>query len=276
MKKIINSALLAIIIVCLFSSCRTLPAYYLSPLDNYSHPYHSVPLRSDSIRSAVCASGVLTVGFANDNGRDKIYGFQSDIYRSHTLENLQAYYGLGLTLGTYDVAKYDRVHYSGNEPNDTLLSIPRKYCFFGAYGFSGGINLVFPMGVRHEWRALGVETSIQKEFGNYSKFRKSLKNEGIEILGTNDFTHTVGVFTEFVWKHPNGFEMGEKVSTGISTMPATKFNGIDEEDFYCNYFSNTLHFTKNKNTVFVQLNLGSHSTGIQVGANYRFAEKRRE
>ncbi|MEJ0080084.1 MAG: hypothetical protein WDM78_03765 [Puia sp.] len=63
----------------------------------------------------------------------------------------------------------------------TIYHIPDKGKFFGSYGVSGGINIVNASG-KHEWRALGIEVTIQNEFGNYSDFRKSLPDSAANVI----------------------------------------------------------------------------------------------
>src|SRR4030095_6306622 len=92
----------AFFIVLLFSSCLVhRRGMYLSPLDSQSNPYHTIPLKSDSLKSAVYGSLVYTTGTANDQGRDWVNAGQASIFRSHNLGNFQAYYGGNITLGSY-------------------------------------------------------------------------------------------------------------------------------------------------------------------------------
>jgi len=163
------------ILPLLFSSClEHRRAMYLSPMDAQSIPYHTIPFRADSLKSAVYGSLIYTAGAANDKGKDYINGGQASIYRSHNLGHIQAYYGINLSMGTYGLTNFYNSHYTpgsagffggGDQPVDTFYHIPSHKYSYGSYGISGGINGVKTSG-RTEWRYLGFETSWQKEFGD--------------------------------------------------------------------------------------------------------------
>jgi hypothetical protein len=79
---------------------------YLSPLDSQTMPYHTIPFKSDSLKSAIYGSLVYSTGTANDRGLDWVGAGQASIYRSHNLGNFQAYYGANITLGTYGMSDF--------------------------------------------------------------------------------------------------------------------------------------------------------------------------
>ncbi|HTB99276.1 MAG TPA: hypothetical protein VK705_01195, partial [Ferruginibacter sp.] len=68
MKKLLFSCLL---ITTFVTSCTT-PHYYASPLNNTSQYYHSIPLQSDSVKSATYINGIVTLGSA-ESGLDNVY-----------------------------------------------------------------------------------------------------------------------------------------------------------------------------------------------------------
>src|ERR1700749_3386512 len=100
-----NSSLFYLLIVVCFAGCAE-PYYFLSPLNSTSQTYHAIPLRSDSVRSAIYANGNVTIGAANQSGRDNIYFFNGNVSKSHNLGHFQAYYGIGITAGNYLIQIY--------------------------------------------------------------------------------------------------------------------------------------------------------------------------
>jgi hypothetical protein len=265
------------------SSCHTLfqPAYYLSPLDINSNYYQAIPLKSDSIKRATYGSMAFTVGSANDQGRDHLYSFHSNFHQSHNLGNFQVYYGAGFALGSYHVAEYRRIYYQGGAGlynpyiADTTYHIPSSNNFFGAYGINGGFNFVHSFRNRPgEWR-IGVETSLQNEFGKYLSFRKSFPDSAIEILATYSWTKTMGGYVEWLWKRaysPTLF--GFKVSGGTSLISSATYRGNQNSNSPF-YFSSTFHVTKEKITWFSQFNTGTYTNTFQTGINYVLGKKKK-
>jgi len=122
---------------------------YLSPVNSITNTYHTIPLKSDSLKSAVYASLLFSTGSANDKGWDWIRAGQASIYRSHNLDKCQAYYGANISLGNYYLTDFYNSHYTtgqpslwgpGDNPIDTFYHIPGNSYFFGSYGLSAGIN----------------------------------------------------------------------------------------------------------------------------------------
>ena len=253
MKKLLFFCLL---IATFVTSCTT-PHYYTSPLNNTSQYYHSISLQSDSVKSATYVNGIVTLGSA-ENGLDNVYAFNGNISRSHNFKFIQAYYGVGLTVGEYIIQQLSA----------TTITIPPTEYSFGAYGFNGGVNLVAPFGNKgSEWRIIGIETSIQNEFGNYLEFRKS--NVDSKTIESNNWTKTIGGYSEIVWKLKDGYQFGYKLSCGESLV-SKNYGGYDIPV----YVLNTFHFTRENVTAFVQINAGTYAEGIQFGVNYRICKKK--
>jgi hypothetical protein len=249
-------------------------SYYLSLLDLNSHYYHTIPMVADSKKSAVYISGAYTKGGSNYNLRDDLFGFHGNIHRSQDLGHFQTYYGLGLILGSYMVSPYDS--YFSSPPdyrNDTVFRIGASNHFWGSLGFNGGINLVVPFR-SGEWRIIGLETSLQYEFGDYLNFRKSLKDSAVDILATNHGTKTLGISTEFLRRSKKGVEFGYKLSFGASFVSGATYQGDSSRNTPV-YFSNTFHLTRERVTGFVQFNIGTHCDSFQMGLNFRRGKNKR-
>ena len=241
------------------------PAYFLSPLNNTSQIYHTMPLQSDSVKSAIYANGIVTLGVANQKGRDNIYSFNANINRSHNLGSFQAFYGVDFIAGDYLIQKF----------SNTDITIPPTDNFFGSVGLNGGINLVVPFGKRgSEWRVIGVETSLQNEFGNYLKYRKAIADTTVGLDQTSNFTTTVGGYSEIIWKTKNNDQVGYKISCGTVVAPANTYYGSEPHNNPI-YFLNTFHVTRKNVTVFGQIDIGTYTTSVQFGVNYKIGKNKK-
>jgi hypothetical protein len=267
MKK--NVFLLLGWILFFFSGCIE-SSYFFSPSNATSVPYHAVPMKSDSLRAATYVSSTFTVGGANEGWRDGVYAFQGRIHRSHNLGNFQAYYGANISLGSYHVANY----YSSSSPSDSTTYSSNN--FFGSYGFSGGLNVVLPTNNGNEWRPIGIETSVQKEFGRYYNFRKNLPDSNADVVFRKNITATLGVFTDIIGKSRHGGEFGYKMGLGFMINPSSDYTHVYNRNTVnpVAYFSNTIHFSKSNISGFVQVNLSnSYAGNVQFGVNYRLGKK---
>jgi len=256
MKKILFFCWVVTVVLV---GCTT-PSYYTSPLNNTTQYYHAIPLRSDSVKSAIYTNGNITIGSAED-GRDNVYAFNGNINRSNTFGSFQAYYGIGFTIGDYTIQKLSL----------TSITIPPTDNYFGAYGFSGGINVVVPFGDKgSEWRIVGIETSIQNEFGDYLQFRKS--NVDAKTIESDNWTKTIGGYSEIVWNLQDGYQFGYKLACGESLVAANNY-GSYAVPFYV---ANTFHFARENVIAFAQINIGTYANSLQLGIDYRISKKRRK
>lgn len=202
MKK--NYLFILLPAIVFFSGCAT-PSYYLSPLNSNSNYYKPIPLHSDSLKTATYASGSFLGGGSNFGWKDGVTAFQGNIHRSNNFGKFQAFYGAGFTLGKYGVKQKIITKYQNDTGGtyynryDTILNIPAAGKFFGAVGFSGGINYVVPFKDGGEWR-IGIETAINKEFGNYLSFRKTLPDSLLNIVEKSNWTKTLGGYIDFIFK----------------------------------------------------------------------------
>jgi hypothetical protein len=243
---------------------------YLSPTNSLVNTYHTIPYRSDSLKSAIYASLLFSAGSANDSGYDRIMAGQVSIYRSHNLGICQAYYGANLTLGNYSLAEFYNSHYYyGGSPIDTFYHIPANKYSFGSYGLSAGFNGVATKG-RGEWRYLGVEGTIQKEFGSYYGFRKSLPDSAANIIFRNNVTGMIGLYTDALWSYRDGTQFGIKFSVYRLLNAESEYSTQYAYDIFpVLFFSLTLHGTGKRFTGFIQFNAGTKASSFQLGTSYR-------
>ena len=262
------------ILLGFFAGCNVSHVYYMSPLDINSNYYHSIPTHSDSSKSGIYGSLSGFNGNSNYQGRDDLHAIQASVYRSNNFGHFQTYYGLDFSIGSYHVGSYSiRSLYGGGLYDSTIQITPSLQKSFGSYGFNGGLDYVVPLPYGGEWRIIGIETSLQGEFGSYLSFRKSLPDSGINILATYNWTNTIGGTTEFVWVRKSGIELGYKISLGATIFNPMQYTGDKNADVPF-YFSHTFHFTRGKCTGFWQLNFGSHTDSFQMGLNYRLGKSK--
>ncbi len=277
-----NKRPLPLFFICLLlSGCLVhRQGMYLSPMDSQSLPYHTIPLRSDSIKSAWYGSMVFSTGTANDQGKDWVRAGQANIYRSHNLGKTQAYYGANITMGTYGVLDFYNSHYTpgqpgliggGDQPIDSFYHIPANQYFFGTYGVSAGFNGLKTLR-NMEWRFLGFECSLQKEFGDYYRFRESLPDTAANIIFKNNFTGTIGIYTESLWHNRWNTQYGLKFSLSMLLNPQGNYTKEDTYSIYpVSYFSTTFHVTTKRSTGFMQFNFGTKASSFQIGMSYMIA-----
>ncbi len=242
-------------------------SYLYSPNNATSNPYHAIPLKSDSLKGATYISAIFNSGRANQDLRDGVYAFQARVHRSNNFGNFQAYYGANMSVGIYYMADY----YDHHNFYDTAYHASNN--FFGSYGFNGGFDAVVPTRHGGEWRVLGIETSVQKEFGNYYKFRKNLPDSAADVIFKKNVTGTVGIFTNIINRSRHGIEFGYKMSLGLMLNPESDYTHFYNPYNIINpivYFSHVLHFSKENVTGFVQFNFtNGYAANVQFGMNYR-------
>jgi len=206
-----NKFLFLLVGVLLLSGCIRRQAFYVSPYNGLNNSYHSIPLRSDSLKSAFYVNSAIFTGSANDYGHDDMFAFQTSLSAGHNFGYFQAYYGAGITLGNYRVNTFDSFGIS----RSVDYKIINQYAgskFFGTTGIEAGFNLVIPLGIS-EWRVLGIETSMQQEFGQYLQFRKQLPDSAATLVVRNSFLTTLGGYSEITAKTNHG-SVGFKIAIG--------------------------------------------------------------
>jgi hypothetical protein len=273
----INELLVMIIITITASGCVT-RSYFLSPQNASSNPYQEVPVISDSIRGANYLGIVLTEGGVNQNFRDNVIAFDGRFHRSNNWGLFGASYGASLFLGNYSVGPYTISQYGNSHYDSQSFKVAGSNQFFGTYGFNGSIHIAVPLpdGRGGEWRILGLETSFQKEFGNYYNFRKNLPDSNADVIFINNFTSTLGFYTDIIALNRKKAKIGYKISYGFLLNPES-----DYIKYYTTkainpmtYFSNTLHFSRDRFSGFVQFNLSDrYAFNIQTGMSYQLGKK---
>jgi hypothetical protein len=268
MKIFKTPAALLLLSTFFLSSCVE-STYFHSPLQGNSAVYRTMPVASDSMKSATYASAAISLGGMNELWREGVYKFQAGLHRSHVLGNFRMNYGASGAVGYYNVKNYFDANGNyvdiGNSPDAK---------FFGAWGLYGGASAARPMGRKGEWRYIGIEGSLFNEFGEYAHFRQHLPDSAAQEIDREKYLGSVGINTELVFKGRSQNKFGIKFAAGSFLRRlqylqpgGSLYNYRSHDDLI--YFSNTYHFTIRKVTSWFQLNLATHAAHFQFGMNYR-------
>jgi len=264
-QRILLSALLS----CLFFTSCVQRTYYQSPLVGSVPVFRTMPVASDSVKAATYVNGTIALGGMNQHLRDDFFSFHSGLYRSHVTGNVRVNYGAAVSLGTYHVDAYGILY------PDTASRVKQPGTkFFGAYGGYAGISAATPMGRRGEWRYIGLEGTLFNEWGDYYRFRKELPDSSANSIDKRKWLGSLGLSTELVFKRRSGNKFGMKFIFGsyLRSLSYNNYNGNSYDNRSHDnllYFSAVYHATVRRSTGFVQLNIATHATNVQLGLNYR-------
>ncbi len=260
-------------IFILVSSC-TRHAYYQSPFATNNHPYRTLPLQRDSVKSAMYASGALAAGGANEHLRDEVYMVNLSAYRAHNLRNFKAYYGITGSAGSYEVKNYRDTtgRYSFFNPSYINQNSGEK--FTAGAGGIGGANFVLPFKKGGELR-LGIETSVQREFGEFLEFRQKMPDSSANVINRYQTDGTLCFSFDLIGRsQKNGSSFGWKLARVITLNKQLYIlSTFDERFFRSNSLSNTFHYTDQQITGFIQINFGSYAANFQTGIIFRLGKR---
>lgn len=254
-----------------FSGCFY-PPYYLSSSNANTNYYRTIPLKSDSVKAASFISVILTKGAANSSSSDNVMAFHGNFHRSFRFGICQGYYGIHHSLGFYRVAKVQHRRFNVNE---SIINRMAGNKFFGSYGINGGINVVKLINTSAEWRILGLEATLQNEFGDYLKFRKRLPIDTANDITKRSLYITTGFNSDIAVKTRTG-SFGCKIAIGASLRHTLYVNNKRDTSFRKPVYAGfTVHYTNRRWTSFVQGNLGAYAHNVQLGTSYRLSKTKR-
>jgi len=261
--------------ITMLTGC-TVRSYYLSPFNASSNPYQAKPLVSDSSKSATYLTGSLYRGSANYHSRDDVFSAQGGIQRGHTFKNIQASYGLNAFAGTYKVHAYDTMIPPFN-PDDSYVNFPAINAGAGrnhyeGLALNGSINGVLPFGNGNEWRFVGVETVIGKEYGKYASFRKDLPDSAANAIYRDDRIGSWSVTSELIMNDHAGSSFGLKLAIGRSFYRTDVIGDAEKSYIQPSFFSFGIHYIRRKPVYYLKYNASDYSSGIQLGVNYRIGK----
>lgn len=265
---------LAIWAFFMLSGCYVRQSYYVSPFNGNVPGYHVMPQVSDSARSAIYGGVSYFGGNANEDSKDHQHAVRLDIYRSHHGRLLQGYYGLDLTLGDYNTGTWDSNRLV--PVNFQLVNARSGPHRFGGLGISGGLNLVTPLPAG-EWRYIGIEGSMHREWGDYLRFRQHLPDSAASLIIRDAVYANLGLSTEMIRRLELG-EFGFRLGMGWSLGADYQHSGIHDNagggPLVYRYYLFNFHYTYDRYTAFLQFEKATKAASIQIGVQFRMTKPR--
>jgi hypothetical protein len=270
----IKSLFTAACSMMIFTSCFIPPqqAFFLSPHHATTNYYKTIPTVADSVTLASYVSGTITAGGANHRLRDGVAAFQGNFHQARQWNHFQAFYGADLLVGVYDVQP---LTFPGNHVDEVWINERAGSRFQGGYGLQGGINYAVPF-PRGEWRILGLEANMHREYGSYYWFRREISGDAANIIERSRMFNSFTVSSDILGDFSDGSRIGYKLSYTQSFRRLSGWTRNEEPvSGYPRYMTHTLHITINKWTGYGQLNFGSDATNVQLGFSRRILTKKR-
>lgn len=244
------------------AGCYTPRTYYVSPYNGIHNTYQPIRPVSDSVKAGYYLSGTVMAGNANENERDLVYAFYTGASGSYTFKHLQAFYSLDVSAGQYKVGAFEQ-------------EVKERNYSMGSTGFEGGLNFVMPF-AGGEWRVVGIETSVRKEFGNYLRFRQQLPNGIATVVVRHGNYSTLGGYTELVVNLAEGNTFGLRLSAGKvlgngyqGPFPNAPQGVFQDKNLSYRYLNFVTHFTIKKYTLSFHFNGAAKAAGGGLGVAYR-------
>lgn len=277
MRKILPFTLF----ILLLTSC-TRYAIYQSPLHINTNHYRPTPMHREGVPAATYAGIHFAAGGANHRWHDPTYSFAGTLHRSHNFGNFQASYGINLILGNYAVRNFnisDSITSFNRAAFDvTGINSRAGNKFFGAWGFTGSINVRADVG-NAEWRVLGTELTWNNEFGQFQSFRRKLPPGTATIVDRHRNYFTYALFTEILGPVGPDKTIGYKIAWAATAHQVRDDRGLSPQnslnDYHPGYLSQTLHFTFGTTTLYGAFSLGSYAFDCKVGASLRLSKMKK-
>ena len=273
-------------------ACVTAPhqqAFYVSPFNGNSEGYHTLPMHTDTTRTAVYARISGYGGKANDLNTDHFGGANASFYVARHGSWWQSYYGLDGTLGSYglgtwqvrDPGTFNFILYNGPPapppPTAGQLNTYTGGYTYGGLGVSGGVNGVIPMG-QGEWRVLGIETAVHRELGDYWRLRRNLPDSVASYIVRNAFFGTAGLTTEWIFRTSTGdfgFRLAGGWTLGNNYQHPGVYDSLNESRLhYGGYGSFIAHYTLGRYTLYYLSERAAKGWSLQAGVIFRFDHPR--
>ncbi|MBX3254862.1 MAG: hypothetical protein KF862_12035 [Chitinophagaceae bacterium] len=276
MRKNTNLLFVCISIGCICcTGCHVYKASYVHPMYGGSTPYHSMPLKSDSMHTALYGSLSLVAGGANDLLRDGQFHFKGNVYQAHQFSFFHAYYGINASLGNYKVKPYHVIRTEA-EIDTTLINRLAGSKFTGAWGLTGGFTFTLPAEnigrYGGEWRILGIHGSYQHEFGDYLAFRRYIDTPHVTFVTHDSKLSTIGFSTELAIKTRKG---SVNVLLQYNILTGREYSYKSNNYYYdrvhrLGYFTPACQLNFGRYSPYVQFNFGTrYMFSATFGLNYR-------
>ncbi|HVU95612.1 MAG TPA: hypothetical protein VHE34_10325 [Puia sp.] len=251
-------------------------AIYVSPFNGNSGECHPLPLLADSQKTAFYAQAAIFWGAGNVNRQDALAGGDASIYWAHQFGRFQCFSGLGLSLGNYNARAWDsNTNWLPPINQPAHAAELNAYCgrhLFGGTGFSGGIDYVIPLGGGCEWRIVGVETNLQREFGGYRRFRAKLPDSLATLDIRDRFFGSAGISTEWVIKGRKeivGLRISRGWILGAPYRDPKVYDSIRLGRLQYHYANVAAEYTRRRYTFYFQVDGGTKFNTGHFGIVYR-------
>ena len=246
---------------------------YQHPMLINSSPYQAIPLKKDSSKSALYASGSIMGGYANHLSKDGMGALQASIHQGTNFGSFQAHYGLNGSFGFYRASDYGELgnYYYNSNLNNYLIDSLNGTKSFGSIGVSAGINTVIPFDDGGEWRIVGLEFSHQYELGNsYYGFRRKLSIQDVNLVEHSRHYSTLGLSSELILKFNESENLGYKILMGAS-LQHPRFYESYTSDFkpFRTFLQQYLFYKHQRTHFYLQAAVGYYSFSGMLGFNYQ-------
>jgi hypothetical protein len=253
----------------LLIGCAVQSASFFSPFNGSVPAYRPMIVKQDSLSSALHLNAVIYTGTANESGHaNSALSFNTGVSKSHSIGKIGFRYGLNAGLGSFHI---EQMQIGNVEPNvdPNYINAHKGPYFFGSYGTDGGFHYI-RNSEKTEWRVLGIEWSVNREFGKYLALRKQMPSTVAPYIDRHAWFGNAGIYTEIVDVYKNGKRNSLKIGYG-QAIPERTYSG---NTFRFEYFTMAYAFTRKNRTVFTQFIAAEKAGGILIGLSYRFSSPR--
>lgn len=270
--------LMAATTIITLGSCST---YLVSPLNTNSNPHIPLPMKAkdeENITDRYVGIGVSPGTNLSEDIEGDVYNFGTlRFVQSHALGSFRVGYGANLMLGSY---LFSASQTGGGQLDDAYRDANAGTRFFGALGINTRMSFTtVSRDGKKEWRYLGLEGSLHREFGDMLTTRKSFPEASDYYVDRRDWYYTAGIFTEAVFRKKNDKYFGFKFGLSLRTIPRMFVvldpykddnDNRDKLPSLPDYFNATFMFGKQHAHMFVQPVFGAANFGVQLGFLYKF------
>jgi hypothetical protein len=167
--------------------------YYAPALYNNYDSYLPKPLSTDSVKTAIYATGGISSSTGIDLFHDYINIGQFDVGIAHSFKYVSIACGMFGFIGTYGNGS---IHNPDPDDFDTKS--------FSGIGTKASVNLNMPLSDKIDFRFLGIEMAYSKEFGNFTDFRRKVNNRDDFHVNDNNVLFSGGATSEIAWRSNSG------------------------------------------------------------------------
>jgi len=261
--KTLKINLLIISVVAVFSGCVPL-SYFGNGYHGIESSYMSKPFYDSLPYSSINAQGSINLA-TGYNSDDHNNSFDLLVHGSHGLKYFSIAYGVFGFGGNYKV---------GDHHDESISHYFLTSQSYGGFGARVSANVNIPVG-KVNFRPIGGELIINKEFGEYHDFLEDISGSSEHIfVAEDDLSVNFGITSEILINPKPGYDMGFRLFLGI---PDKDYEGIysdvlSEDDqsnsSFIEIFSLTGFFKFKKINFQIQLGVSDVQTWLRLGLGF--------